>query len=122
LGLASSTNPNTLILDNEQFVLSNSILYLTLFILKYCSHVQSFPSSSINRVEYYLLESLNLFNSKIYQLVLGANEIKLGTVEKISIQNLAIKCRCLQFIKKFLPKIKSYFDQFKVKVFFFFKY
>jgi hypothetical protein len=60
-------------------------------------------SSSINDVEYYLLELLNLFNSKIYQLVFGADEIKLGKVEKISIKILAIKCRCLQFIKKFLP-------------------
>ncbi|CAF3663838.1 unnamed protein product [Rotaria sp. Silwood1] len=70
-------------------------------------------SSSINDVEHRLIELLNLFNSKTCQLVLGAGAVKLGKIKTISAKILAITCRCLQFIKITLPKIKAHFDQLK---------
>ncbi|CAF0872146.1 unnamed protein product [Rotaria sp. Silwood1] len=114
--LSSSINPNsseTLIIDNESFVLSNSALHLFMLVLDYCSCAQLLASSSINDVEHRLIELLNLFNSKTCQLVLGAGAVKLGKIKTISAKILAITCRCLQFIKITLPKIKAHFDQLK---------
>ncbi|CAF4654572.1 unnamed protein product, partial [Rotaria sp. Silwood2] len=115
--LSSSINPNgseTLIIDNESFVLSNSALHLFMLVLDYCSCAQLLASSSINDVEHRLIELLNLFNSKTCQLVLGAGAVKLGKIKTISAKVLAITCRCLQFIKITLPKIKAHFDQLQI--------
>ncbi|CAF3013877.1 unnamed protein product [Rotaria sp. Silwood2] len=120
--LSSSINPNgseTLIIDNESFVLSNSALHLFMLVLDYCSCAQLLASSSINDVEHRLIELLNLFNSKTCQLVLGAGAVKLGKIKTISAKVLAITCRCLQFIKITLPKIKAHFDQLQVLSYFF---
>ncbi|CAF0831024.1 unnamed protein product [Adineta steineri] len=110
----SSVNPNgsdTLIIENEHFVLSNSALHLFMLVLDYCSCAQLLTSSSINDVQHRLIELLNLFNSKTCQLVLGAGAVRLGRIKTISAKILAITCRCLQFIKITLPLIKLRFDQ-----------
>jgi hypothetical protein len=91
-----------------------------MLVLDYCSCAQLLASSSINDVEHRLIELLNLFNSKTCQLVLGAGAVKLGRIKTISAKILAITCRCLQFIKITLPKIKSHFNQLQVKSSFFF--
>ncbi len=91
-------------------MLCNSALHLFMLVLDYCLCDQYLSSSSINDVEHRLIELLNLFNSKTCQLVLGAGAVRLGKI-------LAITCRCLQFIKITLPKIKSHFDQLQVKTF-----
>jgi vacuolar protein sorting-associated protein 54 len=90
-----------------------------MLVLDYCSCAQLLAPSSINDVEHRLIELLNVFNSKTCQLVLGAGAVKLGKIKTISAKILAITCRCLQFIKVTLPKIKSRFDQLQVKVCFF---
>ena len=77
-----------------------------------CTIIKSL--SSINDVEHRLIELLNLFNSKTCQLVLGAGAVKLGKIRTISAKILAITCRCLQFIKITLPKIKSHFHKLQV--------
>ncbi|CAF4224161.1 unnamed protein product, partial [Rotaria magnacalcarata] len=112
--LSSSINSNgseTLTIDNEHFIVSNSALHLFMLVLDYCSCAQLLTSSSINDVEHRLIELLNLFNSKTCQSVLGAGAVKLGKIKTISAKILAITCRCLQFIKIILPKIKSHYDQ-----------
>ncbi|CAF1083047.1 unnamed protein product [Rotaria sordida] len=112
--LSSSINPNsseTLIIDNENFVLSNSALHLFMLVLDYCSCAQLLVSSSVNDIDHRLIELLKLFNSKTCQLVLGAGAVKLGKIKTISAKILAITCRCLQFIKIILPKIRAHFDQ-----------
>lgn len=122
--LSSPINPNgseILFIDNEQFVLSNSALYLFMLVLDYCSAAQSLTSSSINDVEHRLIELLKLFNSKTCQLVLGAGAVKLGKIKTISAKILAITCRCLQFVKTILPKIKYDFDQLQVFYLFYFE-
>ena len=85
-----------------------------MLLLDYCSCAQLLTSSSINDVEHRLIELLNLFNSKTCQLVLGAGAVRLERIRTISAEILAITCRCLQFIKIILPKIKSRFDQLQV--------
>ncbi|CAF1177211.1 unnamed protein product [Rotaria sordida] len=115
--LSSSINPNsseTLIIDNENFVLSNSALHLFMLVLDYCSCAQLLVSSSVNDIDHRLIELLKLFNSKTCQLVLGAGAVKLGKIKTISAKILAITCRCLQFIKIILPKIRAHFDQLQV--------
>lgn len=98
----------------EPFVLCNSVLHLFMLVLDYRSCAQMFSSGSISDVEHRLIELLNLFNSKTCQLVLGAGAVKLGKIKTISAKILAITCRCLQFIKSILPKIKTHFDQLQV--------
>ncbi len=98
-------------------MLCNSALHLFMLVLDYCLCDQYLSSSSINDVEHRLIELLNLFNSKTCQLVLGAGAVRLGKIRTISAKILAITCRCLQFIKITLPKIKSHFDQLQVKTF-----
>ncbi|UJR38543.1 hypothetical protein I4U23_031209 [Adineta vaga] len=112
--IINSTNSDILIINNEQFVLSNSSLHLFMLVLDYCSCAQLLPSSSINDVQYRLIELLNVFNSKTCQLVLGAGAVRLGKIRTISAKILAITCRCLQFVKITLPKIKSRFDHLLV--------
>lgn len=90
-----------------------------MLILDYRSSAQLLSSSSINDIEHRLIELLNLFNSKTCQLVLGAGAVKLGKIRTISAKILAITCRCLQFIKIILPKIKSHFQQLQVNNFLF---
>jgi len=85
-----------------------------MLILDYCSCSQLLNLTSINDIEYRLIELLNLFNSKTCQLVLGAGAVKLGKIKTISAKILGITCRSLQFVKVVLPKIKSNFDQFRV--------
>ncbi|CAF1689490.1 unnamed protein product, partial [Adineta ricciae] len=85
-----------------------------MLVLDYCSCAQLLTSSSINDVQHRLIELLNLFNSKTCQLVLGAGAVRLGKIRTISAKILAITCRCLQFVKITLPKIKSRFDQLLV--------
>jgi hypothetical protein len=89
-----------------------------MLVLDYRLCAQLLTTSSINDVEHRLIELLNVFNSKTCQLVLGAGAVKLGKIRTISAKILAITCRCLQFIKVTLPKIKSHFDQLQVKLLF----
>lgn len=102
-----------LFIENDQFVLSNSALHLFMLVLDYRSSARLFMKNSISDIENRLIELLNLFNSKTCQLVLGAGAVKLGNIRTISAKILAITCRCLQFIKILLPKIKLDFDQLK---------
>ena len=114
---SSSSQSNaleTLTIVGEPFVLCNSVLHLFMLVLDYRSCAQMFSSGSISDVEHRLIELLNLFNSKTCQLVLGAGAVKLGKIKTISAKILAITCRCLQFIKAILPKIKTHFDQLQV--------
>ncbi|CAF1260171.1 unnamed protein product [Adineta ricciae] len=110
----TSNTSDTLIINNEQFVLTYSALHLFMLVLDYCSCAQLLASSSINDVQHRLIELLNIFNSKTCQLVLGAGAVRLGKIRTISAKILAITCRCLQFVKITLPKIKSRFDQLLV--------
>ena len=109
----STNTSETLFIDNEQFVISNSTLHLLMLVFDYCSCAKFFPKSSINDIENRLIELLNIFNSKTCQLVLGAGAVTLGNIRTISAKILAITCRCLQFIKTISPKIKSDFDRLK---------
>ena len=111
--LRSSNTSDTLFVEQEQFVLSNSALHLLMLVLDYRSSARLFTKNSISDIENRLIELLNVFNSKTCQLVLGAGAVKLGNIRTISAKILAITCRCLQFIKTILPKIKSDFDQLK---------
>ncbi len=88
-----------------------------MLVLDYRLCAQLLSTSSINDVEHRLIELLNVFNSKTCQLVLRAGAVKLGKIQTISVKILVITCRCLQFIKTTLPKIKSHFDQLQVKHF-----
>jgi vacuolar protein sorting-associated protein 54 len=88
-----------------------------MLVLDYRLCAQLLSTSTINDVEHRLIELLNSFNSKTCQLVLGAGAVKLGKIRTISAKILAITCRCLQFVKTTLPKIKSHFDQLQVKHF-----
>ena len=105
---------------DEEFVVSASCLHLFLLIIEYCSCAQFISdSSSIDEVQHYLIELLNLFNSKTCQLVLGAGAVKLTKIKTISAKILALTCRSLQFIQIILPKIKQRFDQLTVPHFLF---
>jgi hypothetical protein len=70
--------------------------------------------SSINDVQYRLIELLNTFNSRTSHFILGGEAVTLGRIRTISAKILAITCRCLQSIQIILPKIKIHFDKLQV--------
>jgi vacuolar protein sorting-associated protein 54 len=50
-----------------------------------------------------------MFNSRLYQLILGAGATVSGNLKKITLKTLAITYRCLEFISVFIPIAKEFF-------------
>jgi len=50
-----------------------------------------------------------MFNSRLFQLILGAGATVSGNLKKITLKTLAITYRCLEFISVFIPIAKEFF-------------
>ncbi|VDM30258.1 unnamed protein product [Toxocara canis] len=57
-----------------------------------------------------VVELLKSFNSRSCQLILGAGALQLIGLKSISVKHLALSSRCLQLILRFVPYLKSDFE------------
>uniref|UniRef100_A0A914Y3D8 Vacuolar protein sorting-associated protein 54 n=1 Tax=Panagrolaimus superbus TaxID=310955 RepID=A0A914Y3D8_9BILA len=96
-------------LDGEKFYLVGTALILFRMIAQYSDLVEMFPDCA-SEILLHVIEVCKSFNSRTCQLILGAGALQFVGLKTISVKNLALAARCLQFILKFIQALK---DEFK---------
>jgi vacuolar protein sorting-associated protein 54 len=107
-----STMPSTdfINLDGEKFYLVGTALILFRMIAQYSDLVEMFPDCS-SEILLHLIEICKSFNSRTCQLILGAGALQYVGLKTISVKNLALAARCLQFISKIIQALKDDFKE-----------
>uniref|UniRef100_A0AC34F5Y1 Vacuolar protein sorting-associated protein 54 n=2 Tax=Panagrolaimus sp. ES5 TaxID=591445 RepID=A0AC34F5Y1_9BILA len=96
-------------LDGEKYYLVGTALILFRMIAQYSDLVEMFPDCAAE-ILLHVIEVCKSFNSRTCQLILGAGALQFVGLKTISVKNLALAARCLQFILKFIQALK---DEFK---------
>ncbi|CAG5127416.1 unnamed protein product [Candidula unifasciata] len=98
-----------LLVDGEQFAVVGTVLMLIKMMVEYCQCVVDIPSATPDLLTR-LVDLLKVFNSRTCQLLIGAGALQLVGLKTISTRNLALACRCLQLVVRFLPDVKAHFE------------
>lgn len=93
---------------NQQFIAIGAVIMLLRLISEYCVCVRDIPSQALT-IGRFLAELLKTFNSRICQLVLGANALKTAGLKTITTTNLALASRALQLVLCLIPHVKRHF-------------
>lgn len=94
---------------NEPFVAVGAVLILVRLVCEYCACATSLPTLS-TAVFRHLVELIRTFNSRAYQLVLGAGALRTTDLRTITSTNLALCSRALQLVLWMLPRLQAHFD------------
>ena len=96
----------SLIIDNQSFVLVKSISTVLSGIENF-EHLLAVVPNIANEVCYVLADYLRLFNSRCYQLILGAGATKSAGLKNINTKHLALALQSLSFIGTLVPYVRS---------------
>lgn len=96
--------------DNDKYVLVNSVINVVILMMEYaeCACQISFLASHLLLR---LIDLLKLFNSRTSQLILGGEALQITEMKTISARTLMITGRCLQFVVRFIPRIRIHFEE-----------
>ncbi|KAH8854915.1 Vacuolar protein sorting-associated protein 54 [Schistosoma japonicum] len=101
-------SPNSVFLNDEQYTVVGTVILFLPMIYEYVKLDEKLPSQPL-ATEFILdrlADLLNHFNSRVCQLVLGAEACKTVDLQRISAKNLALTLRSLQLVVHFLPCIR----------------
>ncbi|CAH8492616.1 unnamed protein product [Schistosoma rodhaini] len=100
--------PNYIFLNNEEYTVVRTVILLLPMINDYVKLDEKLPGQPLTTefVSDRLADLLNHFNSRVCQLVLGAEACKRVDLQRISAKNLALTLRSLQLVVQFLPCIQ----------------
>ncbi|CAI4223341.1 unnamed protein product [Auanema sp. JU1783] len=104
----SDVSPSILI-ENEEFVVVGSVLMFIRILAEYVECVSALPVFSPDILSR-IVELLKSFNSRCCQLILGTGALHLVGLRTISVRNLALTSRSLQFVLYFVPIVISELD------------
>jgi vacuolar protein sorting-associated protein 54 len=105
---SKETNP-FLTVNNEQFILFGSALYLIRLINEYAQLVNDMPHLCFD-IMTRLIECLKIFNSRFYQMILGVGAVQTGVLRVITFKTIAITYRSLELILIFIELTKEFFN------------
>ncbi|CAH8435927.1 unnamed protein product [Schistosoma turkestanicum] len=101
-------SPNHILLNNEQYTVVRTVILLLPMMNDYVEFNEKLPGQPL--ITEFILDRLadllNHFNSRVCQLVLGAEACKRVDLQRISAKNLALTMRSLQLVVHFLPCIQ----------------
>ncbi|CAH8437442.1 unnamed protein product [Schistosoma intercalatum] len=102
------STPNYIFLKNEEYTVVRTVILLLPIINGYVKLDEKLPGQPLTTefVTDRLADLLNHFNSRVCQLVLGAEACKRVDLQRISAKNLALTLRSLQLVVQFLPCIQ----------------
>eukprot|EP00118_Oscarella_pearsei_P013347 m.106028 g.106028 ORF g.106028 m.106028 type:complete len:929 (+) comp37247_c0_seq3:83-2869(+) len=98
-----------LVVREQEFTVAGALLLLLKIVYEYCQSVNDMPmlvTDIMNR----LLEILQLFNRKTYQLVLEAGAFQTIGLKSITAKHLAVASQSLLAVAAVVPIVRGYFD------------
>ena len=95
------------VIDEQKFILPESALAALSGITKLESLATAIPSLNSD-VAYVMLDYLKLFNSRSYQLILGAGATKSAGLKNITTKHLALAHQALSFISALIPYVREF--------------
>merc|ERR1719233_1555060 len=95
------------IIDGEKHMFVDSVVSLLEVLSDYCHLADHLPKVKVE-VGLKIAELLKLFNSRTCQLVLGAGAVSLAGLKTITIRNLCVTLRSLNFVAKILPVVRQH--------------
>ena len=96
----------SLVIHNQSFILVKSI-GIVLSGIENFEHLLAIVPNTANEVCYVLADYLRLFNSRCYQLILGAGATKSAGLKNINTRHLALALQSLTFIGSLVPYVRS---------------
>lgn len=103
-----SKNPRPAIIDEEKFILADSVIQLLHSITRFETLIVGIPSMT-SETAAALLDHLKLFNSLSCQLVLGAGATRSSAALKnINTKHLALASQALSFVIVLIPYIREF--------------
>lgn len=104
-------NIKLLYMKKESFAIVQSVIVLIEMIYGYCLCANLIPDVA-SYLSHNLIDLLKKFNSRCYQLVIGAGAIRCTGMKTITSINLALVARALQLLLLLLPYIRNHFEQY----------
>ncbi|KAL3986141.1 Vps54-like family protein [Acanthocheilonema viteae] len=101
--------PNLLV-DGEPYVAVGTAFILLQIMAQYCDALVVLPEYA-SELLMCLVELLKNYNSRSCQLILGAGALQLIGLKSISVRHLALSSRSLQLILRFVPFIRTTFQE-----------
>ena len=95
------------VLDEQKFILPKSVVAVLNGVDKFQNLIASIPSMN-QEVSTNLLEYLKLFNSRSYQLILGAGATRSAGLKNITTKHLALASQALGFIAALIPYVREF--------------
>lgn len=101
-------NKNTIpaIIDEEKYTISQSSAYVLRGIERFEILLSAIPSMT-SEVSSSLCEYIKLFNSRLFQLILGAGAMHSAGLKNINTKHLAIASQTLSFMIAILPYVRE---------------
>eukprot|EP00123_Amoebidium_parasiticum_P014515 comp22532_c0_seq1/m.34211 comp22532_c0_seq1/g.34211 ORF comp22532_c0_seq1/g.34211 comp22532_c0_seq1/m.34211 type:complete len:943 (-) comp22532_c0_seq1:581-3409(-) len=97
---------NFLYVDGERFAVVGCVLMFLRILSEYCKIAQTINTLATD-VLARMMELLQLFNSRVYQLILGAGALEVAGLKTITAKHLALASQCLSVIQLQLPHLKA---------------
>ena len=104
---ASKEKTRRAVIDEQKFILPESALAALSGIAKLESLATTIPSLNSD-VAFVMLDYLKLFNSRSYQLILGAGATRSAGLKNITTKHLALAYQALSFISTLIPYIREF--------------
>uniref|UniRef100_A0A0R3RTR6 Vacuolar protein sorting-associated protein 54 n=1 Tax=Elaeophora elaphi TaxID=1147741 RepID=A0A0R3RTR6_9BILA len=105
---------SNLLVDGESYVVVGTAFILLQIMAQYCDALAVLPEYA-SELLLCLVELLKNYNSRSCQLILGAGALQLIGLKSISVRHLvdfiALSSRCLQLILRFVPYIRTAFQE-----------
>ncbi|KAH0793246.1 Vps54-domain-containing protein [Histomonas meleagridis] len=101
----TTTDVNALVINNEHYESTNSLLVLLEVTWNYLQAARRIPRTA-DDVTKKLAETIKLFNSQSHDLLLKGGSLQTAKMKSISTKNLAISASGLSFYVKLIPYIK----------------
>lgn len=96
--------------NNTPFCVSSSTHLFLIMVCDYCIMCSTLPTIT-SELGMKTAELVNLYNSRISQLVLGAGAIVVSGLKTITIRNMALAKRSLEMVVNIVPDVKRHFEQ-----------
>lgn len=98
-----------LVVKKERFAIFQSVIVLIELIYGYCTCARLIPEVA-SFLSHNLIDLLRTFNSRCYQLVIGAGALRATGMKTITTINLALVARGLQLLLLLIPQVRNHFE------------